>query len=138
AAMRAVSNHGSKVRTRGHPSRRPRHSASKTRVTALMARAPQDEGGGIERFTASQDEGGASTSPSRRSPDEPSALSFSLGNEACAGIEDGGGHAERGERRFCFGNERAQTRPRAVGPEQTHDRRLAGLRILAGLLTDQR
>src|SRR5215510_11990730 len=43
AAMRAVSNHGSKFRTRGHPSRRPRHSASKTRVNALRARAPQDE-----------------------------------------------------------------------------------------------
>ena len=34
------------VRTRGHPSRRPRHSASKTRVNALTARAPQDEVGG--------------------------------------------------------------------------------------------
>src|SRR5689334_24844529 len=33
------------VRTRGHPSRRPRHSASKTRVDALWARAPQDEVG---------------------------------------------------------------------------------------------
>src|SRR5262245_13995250 len=36
------------VRTRGHPSRRPRHSASKTRVTALMARAPQDEVGVVK------------------------------------------------------------------------------------------
>src|SRR5690349_4608343 len=29
------------IRTRGHPSRRPRHSASKTRVDALRAQAPQ-------------------------------------------------------------------------------------------------
>src|SRR5262245_22725126 len=48
AAMRAVSNHGQQVRTRGHPSRRPRHSASKTRVNALRARAPQDEVGVVK------------------------------------------------------------------------------------------
>ena len=43
AAMRAVSNHGSRFRTRGHPSRRPR-----------FARAPQDEVGVVKIFTASQ------------------------------------------------------------------------------------
>src|SRR5215475_8899175 len=41
------------VRTRGHPSRRPRHSASKTRVTTLMARAPQDEVRGAKTHSLS-------------------------------------------------------------------------------------
>src|SRR5690242_14748345 len=36
------------VRTCGYPSRRPRHSASKTRVDALRARAPQDEVGVVK------------------------------------------------------------------------------------------
>src|SRR5438093_2514867 len=66
-----------------------------------------------------------------------STLRFPLGNETSAGIENRCGLAKRRQRRFGLGDQRAQARPRALRPEQTHDGRLAGLRVLTGLLADQ-
>src|SRR5262245_4248961 len=67
------------VRTRGHPSRRPRHSASKTRVNALKARAPQDEVG-VERFAG---------------PEAPAFIPSARTNTACLPDRMDGGHRSR-------------------------------------------